>query len=62
MPDSKKMMSTLGTDWNGLLAAGPDFAGYQSISRILPDFAGPEPVFKRVKYKYIRQPELAGII
>ena len=48
----------LGTDRNGLLAARPDFAGYQSNIR-LAGFCRTGTGLWRVKYKYIRQPELA---
>ena len=44
------ILFSIGTDRDGLLAAGPDFAGYQYIIR-LAGFCRTEPVFKRVKYK-----------
>ena len=40
----------LGTDRSGVLAAGPDFAGYQSIIR-LAGFCWTGTGVRRVKYK-----------
>ena len=56
-PSARDMMSSVGTDRNGLLAAGPDLAGYQFTIR-LAGFCRTKTGVWRVN---IRQPELAGI-
>ena len=47
---SAQVQSRLGTDWNGLLAAGPDLAGYQFTIR-LAGFCRAKTGVWRVKYK-----------